>query len=416
MLLHPALLGLMLCAQPPEFAPPAAPLRGPRILGEEAAPAPLVPFAGAPLSGPGLGAPSFGPRDAAPTEAAPVDSGFRVRGDAAPNNFAPVSPQPGGIQPTAGQENTVAVQAANALLEASLATPRRNAMAGKSLNLLEAVSRAPDNSRRQAIVKHYWFATYLLGEYNFALDELEKLTEIGRPQRPYDVVQYEAARAAALARAHEAELNVVVAQYELAELAGLPVVDSLPLPADRPLVGIYGTKFDSLFAGRTPPSQLRRIDRTLPLRQKLIGSRATSVATAQESLTTDIDAYRGGQVGIGGVLESQAKLREARSAFLLAVRQYNFDIAEYATSLSVPGMNAETLVGMLIGAARSPMRSVLVPNGSGQVATASLNGGGGGSIVPAANFQTLPAGGRPLQELSTLPVGQPTPAEVGGNR
>lgn len=412
MLLHPAFVGLLLCSQVPEFAPPSGPLRAPRLLNEDAAPAQLVPGAGPPSAGPGLGAPNFGPRDAAPQEVNPADASLRIRGDAVPN-IQPLAPPPGGVIPTnqtapadPGQE------ASGALLEVSLATPRRNAMAGKSLTLLEAVARAPDPARRQAVVKHYWFATYLLGEYHFALEELDKLTEMGRPQQQYDQIQYEAARASALARAHEAELNVVVAQYELAELAGLPVVDALPLPSDRPLVGVYGTKFDSLFAGRTPPSQLRRIDRTLPLRQKLIISRTSSVATAQEVFQTDLEAYRGGQVRMASVIESQAKLREARSAFLLAVRQYNFDIAEYATSLSVPGMNAETLVGMLIGGgARSPMRSVLVPNGGSGIATASLNGGGGGAVVPTANFQTLPAGGRPLQELSTLPAVQPTPAE-----
>ena len=82
---------------------------------------------------------------------------------------------------------------------------------------------------------------------------------------PEEKKTLDAAREAAKAQWAEAELHAIESQHVLADLLGWPLGEPLPLPADRPHIGTYQTKFDLLFANRQPPVRTRMIDRTLPV-------------------------------------------------------------------------------------------------------------------------------------------------------
>lgn len=408
---------------------PAAPLPM-QVIGDEPTPAVGGNFSDPmQLAPPARFNPNAPPRFGEPTPAAaphelrqqpnPQFQPFQPRGEIAPASGigearsplslgppATLSPAPLGspaaphvARPTTRPE-TGAAMVTRALLDDALKAPAQGALAGHRLTLLEAITRVSEPSRRLAAVKHYWFVTYLVGEYHAALDASLHLQQLAQGARAQDRTALEAAVAEADARLHEAELNVVAAQYELAELSATPIAETLPLPADRPLVTEYDTRFETLFAGRTPPIALRRIDRTLPLRHGVVNTRATSLNAAIHHLTTETEGYRGGHVPLAALLTAHERVRENRSAFLMAVRQYNFDIAEYALSIATPGLRAETLVGMLIRDPKSTQKSVLVAPPSG-VQPVSAQGPLGpepvGAVAPAVRFEKLPAGGRPLQ-------------------
>jgi hypothetical protein len=174
-----------------------------------------------------------------------------------------------------------------------------------------------------------------------------------------------AARAAATAHLRQAEMAASAVQLDLAEAAQLASKAALPLPADLPFVGPYRTSFKELFANRSAPAKLQRIDRTLPRLRELINSQAAAVSAADKSLYALSQAYEEGEADLALVVEALKQLRRQRREFLVAVRDYNLSIAEYALAVATPATSKSAVVAMLIESAPAKTKSVLVPSKSG---------------------------------------------------
>jgi hypothetical protein len=168
---------------------------------------------------------------------------------------------------------------------------------------------------------------------------------------------------AADARAQQAKLAAVATQQDLADAAFMPASDTLPIPIDLPFTGAYRTNFDALFAGRTAPAGLRRIDRTIPLYQQLVEARATSVTSAGEALQRVSEAYQTGQLGLTDMLSAISLLHVQQREFLAVVRDYNYSIADYALAVAGPGVNREIIVSMLIETAPKTKSVLVMPRG-----------------------------------------------------
>jgi hypothetical protein len=134
----------------------------------------------------------------------------------------------------------------------------------------------------------------------------------------------------------------------LAALALLPPDSPLPLPADPPHVGAYRTHFDELFSMRTAPARTRLIDRTLPIHCRAIDGRASAVQAAEDALSAAIDDHRPGQADLPTVLACMKEKVRQRQALIRSVCRYNHEIADYALTVVRPGIDGQTLVGMLI--------------------------------------------------------------------
>ena len=156
------------------------------------------------------------------------------------------------------------------------------------------------------------------------------------------------ARASTQARLLEAKLGAVTAQQELADLLGIPPNNPLPLASDSPLVGAYRTYFETLYAGRLPPTRLRLIDRTLPIRREAIETHVAAVQAAASAVHAAEDARAKGQADLQNVLLCHAELSRQRRSFLAAVRDYNLDIDEYALTVADPNVPTDRVIGMLI--------------------------------------------------------------------
>jgi hypothetical protein len=177
----------------------------------------------------------------------------------------------------------------------------------------------------------------------------------------------DSAAAAARARQTEAELALVAAQQDLAEASPATVGES-PLPSDLPFVGTYRTNFAEIYANRTAPAGLKRIDRTLPVFQRLIEARAAAVSKEGQTLMSLTDAYQRGQVGLPQLMESFLQLRQQRIAFLASVRDYNYSIADYAISVVTPDLGRDAVVSMLIETSnvRAAGKSIVAPRSETQ--------------------------------------------------
>jgi hypothetical protein len=217
----------------------------------------------------------------------------------------------------------------------------------------------------------------------------------------------ESAVAAARARQAEAELALVAAQQDLAEAA--PAITSAsPLPSDSPFVGVYRTNFTAIYANKTPPPGLKRIDRTLPVIQRLIDARTTAVNKERAALHSVTDAYERGQVLLPHVLDSFLQLRQQQIAFLAAVRDYNYSIADYAVSVFTPDLGREAVVSMLIEnpSSNSPSRSILSPRRESQPARETLP-----SAAPTSE-RTPSTASLPRERIPFQPVTPATPTNA----
>lgn len=237
--------------------------------------------------------------------------------------------------------------AAAALLDRWLKPPMEKPLAGQSLSLLDSLRSAPDRGRQLAVIKAYWALACCIADYHLAVADQRQWNEMPRPAEARELAAWQAAAAVAEAAARRAELAALAAQYDLATAAGWTET-SLPLASDAPFVGPYGTRFQTIFAGRPAPDNVRRIDQTLPVTQRLIEAQAAAVIALDAALAQQLDGYKTGQAPLAEVLSAWEELRDQRSALLATVRQYNHAIADYAMYVATPGLDRSVVVRMLI--------------------------------------------------------------------
>jgi len=300
-----------------------------------------------------------------------------------PSNFSAAS---GGLQRAAANEPTDAPPAATShadsnadatapatrqLIEQAFPTAADAGEATPQLSLRAVLAAAPDRARRRVAIQTYWEASTLLADWQFAAEEFELLRQVSAPSDAAQQSVLAAAQAAAQARLVEAEMAAKSAQFALADAAPAATAEgdgAPPLPVDTPWAGKYNTHFETIFSARVPPTGLRRIHETMPLRQGLVDARAEAVHAAAAAVDRQIDAYHNGRASLAALLKEFENLRTQRGAFLGAVRDYNLDIAEYALGIARPNDSPEKIVRMLIDvpasatgvADTSGMRSVLV--------------------------------------------------------
>ena len=232
------------------------------------------------------------------------------------------------------------------ILAEALARPAEAALTGKPISLLAAISRTTDRQQQLRIARAYWRLATAQADYHWTLDQREKLKHY--TQSHTNAPETLSARASARADVRDAELAATQAQQELADLLGGTTADSPPLAIDRPHVGGYNTYYEEIFANRAPPARIRLIHRMLPIRRKAIDAHGEAILAAVDALeATGEEFMRSGQ-GLVTTLTALDQLKHERKLFVLAVRDYNLEIAEYLFAVLPPGTSDKTLVSKLI--------------------------------------------------------------------
>ncbi len=218
---------------------------------------------------------------------------------------------------------------------------------GTDIALVDLLRRANDNGSRQEAVQSYWRLCIALAEQNFARHEARYLSELLRPQSQLEESLLSAEITQARARQATAALKVLELQEQLVVVGRLDLTE-MPRPVDRPFVGPYATHIETLFADRTAPAHLKRIDRRLPHQLEVIERRAEAVAAGERAASQLAEAHDQGAASLNHVLASLSQLSRTRSELLDAVLDYNEQIAEYSFAVVRPGVPTESLLGTLI--------------------------------------------------------------------
>ena len=210
---------------------------------------------------------------------------------------------------------------------------------GEPLSLLSALSNVRGQAERIGVVHAYWRSTLALAEYGVALDENRQLRELNSGT----------ALATSASRVETARLAAIEAQRRLAQTARLPRSIQLPMPSDRPHVRAYKTRFEEIFSSSVPMERMWLIDRKLPLRLQVINVRASAVQAAEDALDAlTTDSYRAKESDPTSVTAAVEELARQRRAYLEAVCDYNYEIADYALSIAGQEITGRQLVATLI--------------------------------------------------------------------
>jgi hypothetical protein len=246
------------------------------------------------------------------------------------------------------------------LLAEALATPQEEALVGKPLDLVAALSHSTDRQQQLKIAQAYWRLSTAQADYHWAVDQRNKLAHYTKSHTGAPGTL--SARAAARADVRDTQLAVVQAQQELADLVGSGASETLPLASDRPHVGDYRTYYETIFNNRTPAPRIRLIHRTLSVRRKAIDAHGEAIVAAGHALEDSGAEFQTSGQGLPTLLAAWDQLKKQRRAFMATVRDYNNEIAEYLFAVAPPGTSDKTLVSKLIlnserGAAAARSRS-----------------------------------------------------------
>jgi hypothetical protein len=274
----------------------------------------------------------------------------------------------------------------------------RGAIEGKPFTLLACVERAATSGRQSATIRAYWQLCMAIGRYHQAEENLVVLAAIS-PQFKFEQLQLHAAQRSAEARRAQARVDLLSAQEKLGEVAELPD-DALPLPADRPFVGKYRTRLTTMYAGRTIPRQLRKVDRALPHQLRLIEQRAEAV-DANTRLSSDVALlYQQGQVPLSMFLSTSLELLDQQDAFLSAVVNYNQQIASYSLLVVGTALSSKSLVSTLIRPRSATAPRIFRDR----------------NVLPATSRQLEPANVRPAFEPDVSPGSFESRTPANGSR
>jgi hypothetical protein len=228
-------------------------------------------------------------------------------------------------------------------LNVAYSLPATAAGDGSPLSLVDLVQKTSSRSRRTEAVQEYWKAAVALLDLRFAEEELSTLQSGPAP----DSSLKRSAVAVARARVAEARMELRRQREELASRYGAPIGEPLPLPADRPFVGPYDTKILGIYSSRRPPRDAIELDQLIAETGEIAAARGEAAAHASDARNA-----------AGGTIEQYLaafdRCRDARIAYLAAVRDYNLAIANYALYVSDPSLPAASIAKMLVDMPAAP--------------------------------------------------------------
>lgn len=237
---------------------------------------------------------------------------------------------------------------AEALLKQALEPRAQHELPGQPMPLSAIIERGGSAAHRIRAVQTYWKLVTKVAAYHAAMDDRQLFAQLNSRQlAQHDRTTLAAAQQSAEAALSHAELDFVTTQNELSDLVHFSDVELQALPSDLPLVSEYRTHFTTLYGSGAAPSGLRRLDRAMPYHLKNVRSRADAVVAAQQAVQAAAEAVATGQASASSLLEVHRHYANQRSAFALAVFDYNSMIAEYALNVA-PHQSTGTIVGMLI--------------------------------------------------------------------
>ena len=326
----------------------------------------------------------------------------KLNNDAAPT----VRQEPAYVPPTPLSRR--AFEAGSSQLGWAYSLPASVTADGSPLSLVDLVQKSSSRSRRTEAVQEYWKAAVALLDVRFAEEEFSTLQNSPSPDSPLKRCAVAAARAGVA----EARMELRRQREELAAHHGSALGSPLPLPADRPFIGPYDTKILGIYSSRRPPRDAIDLDQLIAETGEIAAARGEAAAHAAEARNA-----------AGGTIEQYLaafdRCRDARIAFLAAVRDYNLAIANYALYVSDPSLPAESIAKMLVDAPAAPSDPVAASAAASTASTAIVRTLGetrpplpaGAVLISSVPIDAADMG-KPIGPVAAAPGAMATPPEL----
>ena len=212
-----------------------------------------------------------------------------------------------------------------------------------TVDLHRLLARANDSSLRLRVVKAYWQWTFCCSQQRLYEQQMARLQSIDLGDT--GVSGYESAKALLKIRQQQNELDLIEARHELSTLT-LVSIGELTWPGDFPVVSRFRTEYELLFQNRQAPPALEKINLALPKIWQLLAAQASAVEVLDKSLEESEAAYEAGEISMSALLASYQQLEQVEQQYLLTVKRYNVEIAEYVIAVTGQTSSRERLVGM----------------------------------------------------------------------
>lgn len=208
----------------------------------------------------------------------------------------------------------------------------------------------------EPLIGVYWQARQMMAEHQMLVmhhDWLEELAPFAlehRNQRggPEEMLRLRAARLAVKASLLEAELRLLETQFELTQVAGLPLESAWLLPVTAPHAGPYRLKLSSQPAQLAASLPVKQLATTIPALSANLQARAVAVVEADSVRAAATTAYEAGGYPLDGVLAVINQQTTETRAFLATLTEYNREIAAYLLTVAPPNVPLERLVEAMV--------------------------------------------------------------------
>jgi hypothetical protein len=262
---------------------------------------------------------------------------------------------------------TPMTSAAEQILDMFDVTRWSDAIPGRPMSLVEALSATPPESRPE-MIRAYWQVFERWSSLVIAQNEVSQLGGLQAATAGLERELVESALAMAQSRVAESEIDLQSAQTALRRFAPIGDPATPLLTADLPFADEYVTHFEFLANHAPVNGRLAEINQLLPRVLRIIQTRAEASAKCRALANQAAQASGRSPLALDQALEAVRMCRETHAEFIRAVIRYNRDIAEYALNVAPFGQPAEQVAAMLIKKANSSITPPVSVAAAGQTA------------------------------------------------
>lgn len=227
---------------------------------------------------------------------------------------------------------------------------------GDAVSLVDCLAWLAPGGNRAALVDAYWNARYRAARYQVLAQQAEQLRSLDpaalasrdRPDGAEAMLRLKAAQRAAEAELVEAELELRVGQFALAQAGGRPLSTAWPLPATAPHAGRMRLKLEAQPPQIAALPKMQRLSATIPKWHGVLEQQSAAVVQADAARAEATHRF---EQGVSPLDEPLAEIRAQAVetlAFLDTQHEYNLQIADYVLTVLPPGTDRSVVAGALV--------------------------------------------------------------------
>jgi len=227
---------------------------------------------------------------------------------------------------------------------------------GDPVTLVDCLAWLAPGGNLAALVDAYWNARYCAARYQVLAQQREQFQSLdpaalawrNRPDGAEAMLRLKAAQRAAAAELAEAELDLRLGQFALAQAGGRSLSTAWPLPATAPHAGRIWLKFEAQPPQIAALPKMQRLSATIPKWHEVLEQQSAAVLQADIARAEATHRFEQGASPLDEALAEIRAQTVETLAFLETQNEYNLQIADYVLTLLPPGTDRSVVAGALV--------------------------------------------------------------------